>query len=163
MGLNKYDSFLKNKFMPSVTDVLRREDARLKNMLSRIENKTFYKDDNLGITSYTVTERMYQYIIYRSLAGDYRMTLEDLSYSEEVNKNSVDISIYKSKPKKDHKYADIGIEIKRASLSDDGVFTSTSRKNFKTDYVKIKKAKHENKYLFQIVAAKNLKKLITIH
>lgn len=157
MATNKYDRFLKNEFMPDVAQVLRREDTRLRKMIGWSDYSNFYKENNQGITSYAVTERIYQYLIFRSLAGDYRMILEDFSYPNDASR--IDISIFKSRPKKDQKYADIGIEIKLAKLTNDGVFTPKSISDFKKDFVKIKKVKHENKYLLQIVEATNLRKV----
>ena len=143
--------------MPDVAQVLRREDVRLRNMMGGSDYRKFYKENNQGITSYAVTERIYQYLIFRSLAGRYRMILEDFSYPNDSSR--IDISIFRTRPKKDQKVADIGIEIKLSQLTEDGVFTSKSISDFKKDFIKIKKTKHENKYLFQIVEATNLKRV----
>ena len=92
MALNKCDKFLRNEFMPEVAQVLRREDVRLRKMIDYSDYKKFYELNNRGITSYAVTERIYQYIIFRSLAGHYRMILEDFSYPNDSCR--IDISIF---------------------------------------------------------------------
>lgn len=155
MPLNRYDSFLKNEFMPDVSSVLMREDNRLRKQIEYSDFKKFYNNKNRGITSYAVTERICQYLIFRSLSSKYRMVLEDLTYPNSSNR--IDISIYKTRPKPDQKHGDIGIEIKKGEINTDGILTPTSLANFKSDFDKIKKVKHENKYLMQIIEANTVK------
>lgn len=157
MPLNKYDKFLRNKFMPDVANILRREDVRIRKMFDYSSHHRFYEDHHKGITSYAVTERIYQYLIFRSLAGRYRMLLEDFSYPNDAGR--IDLSLYYTRPKNDQQYGDIGIEIKRADLSEDGTFTAKSISDFKNDFTKIKKTKHQNKYLLQITEATNLRRV----
>ena len=152
MALNKYDRFVKNDFMYDVAQTLRRENKYLERKMAF--NK-FYKDQNHGIASYAVTERIYQYLIFRSLCNDYRMILEDFTYPNKASR--MDITIFKARPKKGQTLGEIGVEIKLAEMNESGVFSASSISTFKSDFNKIKKAKHENKYILQIVQTGNHK------
>ena len=155
MALNKYDRFVKNDFMYDVAQVLRRENKHLERKLTGTIDNRFYENHNTGITSYAVTERIYQYLIFRSLCDNYRMILEDFSYPNKASR--MDITIFKARPKKGQEIGEIGIEIKLAEMNAKGVFSTSSISTFKSDFKKIRKAKHENKYILQIVQTGNHK------
>lgn len=157
MPLNRYDRFVKNQFMYDVHQTLQRENTHLKKKMDGSGFNKFYQENNKGLTSYVVTERIYQYLIYRSLSDRYRMQLEDFSYPNKANR--MDITIFKTKPKQDQAIGEIGIEIKKAQMNKSGVFSKNSIADFKSDFNKIKKAKHENKYLLQIVVSDSNKRI----
>ena len=144
MKHNKFDKYLIDEVLPLMRNALLKEDRTLRKHLSTTIHNKFYVNDIKGITSYNLTERSLQYIIYRELCSEIKILPEDLAYGD--SKKRLDLSIYKNIVDRE-KCAEIGIELKQVKFNKNGEFSLPSIEKIIEDYVKIKNVCNENKYL----------------
>ncbi|MEH6538081.1 MAG: hypothetical protein V7719_16895 [Psychroserpens sp.] len=141
---NAFDIFLIEEILPSIRKALFREDKLIKKQFNRSIHSKFYEDDTKGISSYILTERTLQYIIFKELCLNFKVLPEDSAYFN--TKERLDLSIYKNIKDPD-KFAEIGIEIKQVRYNRNGGLHKRSVKGIENDFDKIKRAGNKNKYI----------------
>lgn len=141
---NAYDRFLINEILPEIRKALMKEDKLFKKQIDESIHTNFYEEDIKGISSYILTERTLQYIIFRELCKEFKIFPEDLAYGN--SNERLDLSIYKN-TKDPKKYAEIGIELKQVNFTNQGELYQKSLNNLTSDFDKIKRAGNKNKYI----------------
>jgi len=141
---NAYDNFMIEEILPSIRKAFLKEDRLFQKKIKSSIHTDFYEDDTKGISSYILTERTLQYIIFRELCKDYKIFPEDLAYGN--SNERLDLSIYKN-TKDSGKFAEIGVELKQVSFTNEGRLYQKSLNNLISDFDKIKRAGNKNKYI----------------
>lgn len=142
--LSAYDKFLKDKILPAMVKALRKEDRTLRKQFKKTEYRDFYEPDEKSISSYLLTERTIQYVIFKELCVNFKLFPEYLAYGK--TKKRIDLAIYKNISDYE-KTAEIGVEIKQVTFTKSETLTADSIQHVVNDFAKIKDAKTPHKYL----------------
>lgn len=139
-----FDKFMIEEIVPSIRQALIKEDILFKKQIKNSIHTDFYKEYSKGISSSILTERTLQYVIFKKLCKEFKVLPEDLAYGN--SNERLDLSIYKN-IKDSRKFAEIGIELKQVSFTNEGKLYQKSLKNLISDFDKLKKAGNKNKYI----------------
>lgn len=144
-GMNLCDKLV-NQFFDDVKMILEKEDLCIRNKFIKSElASNFYKDRWKGIGTWSITEPIIKFIIFKELCDKYKIRPEDNAYN---NSKFLDLAIYLDEENETN-HAEIGIELKWVSITKQSKMSSQSLQNFADDFVKIKNSKTKNNYLMQ--------------